>query len=132
MSDYTKVNLREVEDSATKFGFAPDLSARFANGPLELARLGLSLQRVAPNTRAPFGHRHESQEEVYVVVAGGGRIKLDEEIVELAQWDALRIPPHVARQLEAGPDGIEILAFGEADPAGPSRAAEMLQDFWTE
>jgi len=132
MADYTKVNLREVEDSAEKHGFAPALSARFANGPLELERLGLSLQRVAPNTRAPFGHRHESQEEVYVVVAGGGRIKLDDKIVDLGPWDAVRLSPQVARQLEAGPDGIEVLAFGEADPSGPSRDAEMLQDFWSD
>ena len=132
MSDYTKVNLREVEDSAPKFGFAPALSARFANTELQLERLGVSLQRVAPNTRAPFGHRHERHEEVYVVLAGSGRIKLDDEIVELGEWDAVRVPPQVSRQLEAGAEGIEVLAFGEADPGGPSQDAEMLQDFWPE
>ena len=128
MADYTKVNLREVEDSAEKHGFAPALSARFANGPLELERLGLSLQRVAPNTRAPFGHRHESQEEVYVVVAGGGRIKLDDEVLDLRTWDAIRVAPGVMRSIEAGPDGLEYLAFGA--PNTDNKDAQVVQGWW--
>ena len=132
MSDYTKVNLREVEDSAPKFGFGDALSARFAGRELEMERIGLALERVAPDTRAPFGHRHEAHEEVYVVVGGSGRMKLDDEIVELRQWDAIRVAPQVARQMEAGPDGIEVLAFGEAAPDAPTRDAEVLRDFWTD
>jgi len=133
MSDYSKVNLMEVEDSAEKFGFAPDLSTRFVNRPLGVERIGLSRQQLAPNTRAPFGHRHQTHEELYVVVSGGGRIKIDDEVVELGQWDVVRLGPEPARQLEAGPDGLEVLAFGEADsPESGKRDAEMLRDFWTD
>jgi mannose-6-phosphate isomerase-like protein (cupin superfamily) len=132
MPDYAKTNLREVEDSAEKHGFGPALSARFANTSLGLERLGLSLQRLQPNTRAPFGHRHQSHEEVYVVVSGSGRMKLDDEVVELSQWDAIRVPPEVARQLEGGPEGIEVLAFGEADPGSDTRDAEVLSGWWSD
>ena len=74
MPTHTKVNLNEVENLAEKFGFAPALEARFATGALELQRAGLSLQRLAPDTRIPFGHRHEEQEEIYVVLSGAGRM----------------------------------------------------------
>jgi quercetin dioxygenase-like cupin family protein len=130
MSEYTIVNLREVEDSAVKFGYSPDLSARFASGELGLEKSGISLQRLAPNTRTPFGHREPEQEELYVVVDGGGRIKLDDEVVELRRWDAIRVPPGVARQTEAGPDGIELLAFGAPRTGEPSNKAEALPGWW--
>ena len=133
MANYTKKNLREVEDSAVKFGFAPDMSARFASNDLGLEKSGISLQGLAPNKRGKFGHRHETQEELYVIVSGGGRVKLDDDIVELAQWDALRVPPEVARQFEAGPDGLEMLAFGAPrDSESAARDAQMLGDFWSD
>lgn len=132
MPDYTLVNIREVEDSARKFGMPEEMSARFASTALGLQKAGLSLQSLAPDSRGPFGHRHEVQEEVYVVLAGGGRIKLDDEVVELRQWDVVRVAPDVARQIESGADGIEFLAFGS--PRTPEQGmgdAEMLSDWWT-
>jgi mannose-6-phosphate isomerase-like protein (cupin superfamily) len=133
MSDYTKLNIREVEDSARKFGMPDEMSARFASTALGLQKSGLSLQSLAPDSRGPFGHRHAEQEEIYVVVAGGGRIKLDDEVVELSQWDVVRIPPEVARQVESGPEGIEFLAYGA--PRAPDDGmgdAEMLSEWWTD
>jgi quercetin dioxygenase-like cupin family protein len=133
MADYTVKNLREIEDSAVKFGYAPDMSARFASGDLGLEKSGVSLQGLAPNKRGPFGHKHGEQEELYVVVAGGGRVKLDDEIVELRTWDALRVPPEVTRQFEAGPDGLELIAYGAprtGDSAGGD--VEMLLGWWSD
>ena len=135
MAGHTKVNLRtDVEDMAPKFGHAPDLEARFATRDLELEKSGVSVQRLAPGVRMPFGHRQTEQEEVYVVVAGGGRAKLDDEIVELATWDALRVAPEVMRGVEAGDEGLEILVFGA--PAGGGRSpaddAEMTPGWWTD
>lgn len=130
MSDYSKVNLEEVEDSAPKFGFAPDLSARFAGRTLGAERIGLSLERLAPNKRAPFGHRHEKDEEIYVVVSGSGRLKIEEEIVDVAKWDAIRVPAHAARQFEAGPDGLEVLAFGESNTTDPSAPDGKIMPGW--
>jgi hypothetical protein len=101
MSGYTIRNLKDVEDAAPKFGMSPALEARFAREALELESSGVSYQRLAPDERIPFGHRHEQQEELYVVVGGGGRIKLNEDVV-LRQWDAVRIGPETMRCVEAG------------------------------
>ena len=122
MSGYTVVNLKQVEDQAPKFGYAPDLESRFARRALELENSGLSYFKAAPGFRVPFGHRHTEQEEVYIVVAGSARIKLDDEIVELGTWDAIRVPAHLTRALEGGPDGAEILAFGAPEPRERRRA----------
>lgn len=130
MPGYTLRNLKDVEDSAPEFGMAPDLEARFANSELELETSGASYLRLAPGARVPFGHRHAEQEELYVVVSGSGRIKLDDEIVELRQWDAVRIPPEVMRNLEAGRDGIELILFGA--PQVGSADVEMVPGWWSD
>ncbi len=128
MPDYTIVNLEDVEDMAPKFGLAPGLQSRFARVPLELERSGLSLYRIAPGFRLPFGHRHGEQEEVYVVVSGSMRMKVDDEVVELRRWDALRVPGSAWRAFEAGPEGAELLAFGA--PNTQNKDTEMEQGWW--
>jgi mannose-6-phosphate isomerase-like protein (cupin superfamily) len=133
MAGYTVVNLKEVEDHAPKFGFAPDLEARFATVPLELEKSGVSYQRLAPGFRIPFGHRHKAQEELYVVLSGSARLKLDDEVVELKALDAIRVPSQTMRCFEGGSEGAEILAFG-APNTGDSPAAdvEMHQGWWAD
>jgi mannose-6-phosphate isomerase-like protein (cupin superfamily) len=129
MADYTRVNLKEdVDDQAPNFGLAPNLEARMARVPLELEHSGLSYQRLAPNFRVPFGHKHKTQEEVYVVVSGSVRVKLEDEIVELKQWDAVRVPKETTRGFEAGPDCVEIVAIG-APNTGPGDAV-VEQNWW--
>lgn len=130
MADHTIKNLREVEDSAVKFGHAPDVSARFAAGDLELSTSGLSLQRLAPNVTQPFGHRHKEQEELYIVVDGTGRAKVEDEVIKLHPWDALRVAPRATRAFSAGPDGLEFLAFGAPAIGDKSAEAEMEPDWW--
>jgi mannose-6-phosphate isomerase-like protein (cupin superfamily) len=112
MPDYTIKNLKQVEDMAPKFGYAPDFEARFARHELDCQRTGISYQRLAPNTEGPFAHNHDQDEEVYVVLSGAGRIKLDDEVVDVAAWDAIRVAPHTVRAFAAGPEGLELLAFG--------------------
>jgi mannose-6-phosphate isomerase-like protein (cupin superfamily) len=130
MAGYTLKNLKtDVEDSAVKFGISPTLEARFAREPLELQNSGVSYLRIGPGERVPWGHTHKQQEEVYVVVGGSGRIKLDDEILHLRRWDAVRIDRETMRNVEAGPDGIELLLFG-APNAGPGDA-ELAQGWWT-
>jgi mannose-6-phosphate isomerase-like protein (cupin superfamily) len=131
MSDHTIVNLkRDVEDMAPKFDLSPGLESRFARIPLELENSGMSYYKVAPNFRTPFGHRHGEQEEIYVIVSGNARLKLDDEVVELGQWDAVRIPGPVTRALEGGPDGCEVIAFGA--PNTDNKDAEMFPGWWTD
>ena len=130
---YTKVNLKEdVQDSAPGFGFSPDLEARFASEDLELEQSGVGYERLAPNFRVPFGHTHKGQEELYVIVSGSGRIKIDDEIVEFRQWDAFRVPAGVWRCFEAGADGTEILAFGAPKLDDPQADAEMQPGWWSD
>ena len=131
MAEYTKVNLKEdVEDQAPKFGFAPNLESRFARKPLELEKQGISYYRVAPGFRVPFGHRHEEQEEVYVIVSGSARMKLDDDVIEMKTWDAVRVPGPVMRSFEAGSSGAEIIAVGA--PNTDTKDAEMAPGGWSD
>ena len=133
MAEYTRINLREIEDSARKHGLPEEMEARFPGGDLETEKSNISLQRYGPNFRQPFGHTHKTQEEIYVVLEGGGKLALDDEVIEVAQWDAIRVPAQVKRCFEGGPEGIEVLAIGA--PAGgppPSGDAEPLPGWWPE
>ena len=132
MPGHTILNLNDVEDMAPKFGYAPNLQARFVTGPLGVEKSGLSFQRLAPNFRMPFGHRHKQQEEVYVVMRGSGRVKLDDEIRDVKELDIVRVPGEVMRAFEAGPDGIEVLAFGAPNTGPPQEDAEMVPGWWSD
>jgi quercetin dioxygenase-like cupin family protein len=129
MADYTKLNLRsEVEDMAPQYGMAPDIEAHYARKPLGLANSGASYFKIAPGFRLPFGHTHAEQEELYVVLSGALNVKAGDDVVELGELDAIRLPAGLAHGMEAGPDGAEILAFGA--PNTDNKDAEMLQEFW--
>ena len=128
MPDYTIKNLMEVEDSAA--GRGPGLEARFARKHLNSEHLGVSYFRYAPGFKAPYGHRHREQEEAYVVAAGSGRMRLDDDIVELRRWDVIRVAPGVVRAFEGGADGLELIAIGADRPEGGD--GEMVTDFWTD
>ncbi|HYX87728.1 MAG TPA: hypothetical protein VE753_00010 [Gaiellaceae bacterium] len=128
MASYTKLNLKEVEDQAPRFGLEEKMEARMARVPLELEHSGVTYQRLAPNFRLPFGHRHKNQEEVYVLVSGSARAKLDDEVVELGPWDAIRVHRETMRSFEAGPEGAELIAVG-APNTGPGDA-ETVAGWW--
>ena len=115
MSGFSTVNLWEIENSVGDR--APGVEARFARKHLGSRDLGVSLFRYAPNLRSPMAHSHREQEEAYVVVAGSGRVLLDDELQELRQWDVVRVAPEVVRAFEAGPDGLDIIAVGGPKPA---------------
>ena len=128
MGGYTQKNLKDVENRAPKFGMPAELDARFARSALDGETLGLSLMKLEPGFRIPFGHKHSDQEEVYVVVHGSARIKVEDEIVELGEWDAIRFDKDTMRNVEAGPDGVEYLAFGAGDDP---LDAEMVPGWWS-
>ena len=128
MTNFTKKNLNEIEDSAVKHGFSETQIARFAGKDLGCESIGLALEGVKPGRRQAFGHRHEQDEEVYVVLKGSGRMRLGEEEIEIGELDAIRVAPGVMRAFEAGPDGLEVLAFGtHTDGDG-----EIDPGFWTD
>jgi mannose-6-phosphate isomerase-like protein (cupin superfamily) len=127
VAGYTRRNLRDVENMAPKFGMPDELEARFARKAIGGKTLGLSLLTFAPGFRIPFGHRHGHQEEVYVIVRGSARIKVDDDIVEVGEWDAIRFDTGTMRAVEAGPDGVELIAFGAGDDPAD---AEMVPGWW--
>jgi mannose-6-phosphate isomerase-like protein (cupin superfamily) len=127
--DYSIKNLRDVEDSAPKFGFSEVQEARFARGDLEAEGTGLAYLIVRAGRRQAFAHRHENAEEIAVVVAGTGRVKLDDDLVDLQPLDAVRLSPGVTRQFAAGPDeDLQIIVFGPHHDSD----GEIVQDFWTD
>jgi mannose-6-phosphate isomerase-like protein (cupin superfamily) len=129
---FTRRNLKaDVDDVGPGFDGAPDLEFRLATRALELEQSGLSYQRVPAGCRFPYGHTHKTQEEVYVVLGGSGRMKLDDEIVELKEWDAVRVPPGTWRGYEAGPEGLEILVIGAPNLGeSPREDVDGQRDWW--
>lgn len=124
---YTRVNLDEVEDAAPANGFGERWEARVARTDLEAEQSGVTHFRLRPGKRSPFVHRHREAEEVYVILRGRGRVKLGDEIREVAELDAIRIAPQLPRAFEAGPDGLEFIAFGPHHADG-----EPVEDDWVD
>ena len=131
---FTLTNIREdLEDLGPRFDGAPDLEFRAATKALGLEQSALSYQRVPPGYRFPYGHTHKKQEEVYVVLRGSGRMKLDDEIVELETWDVVRVSAGTWRGYEAGPDGLEIIVIGAPHLGeSPRDDVEGERDWWAD
>jgi mannose-6-phosphate isomerase-like protein (cupin superfamily) len=129
MAGYSIKNLQDVDNSAPESA-GDGLEARFARKHLDSDHLGVSYFRYGPNFRAQYGHRHREQEEAYVVVSGSGRLRLDDDIVDLKQWDVVRVAPQVVRGFEGGPQGLEIIAIGADRPEGGD--GELVRDWWTD
>jgi mannose-6-phosphate isomerase-like protein (cupin superfamily) len=125
---FTHKKLSEVKDSAPEFGMGEIQEARFAKNDLDAERTGVSHHKLKPGQRTPFGHKHEDAEEVYIVIGGSGRMKLDDEIVEVERLDAIRVSPEVIRAFEAGPEGIEVLAVG----ARHDGDGETIPGWWSD
>jgi quinol monooxygenase YgiN/mannose-6-phosphate isomerase-like protein (cupin superfamily) len=125
---FTVRNLEDAEDMAAKYGYGEMGESRFVADDLDAERTGVSHQRLRPGKRQMFAHRHHRAEEVYVVLTGSGRVRIEEELVDLHPHDAIRIGPEQTRQFEAGPDGLEYLVFSERAKGD----AEIVRDWWTD
>jgi mannose-6-phosphate isomerase-like protein (cupin superfamily) len=123
--DYTIKNLREVKDAAAEAGVSDSLEARFAHEELDAERSGVSYQVVKAGQRQPFAHKHGEMEEIYVVLSGSGRVKLDDEFEDVGPLDAIRIAPAVTRAFEAGDGDLVLLAFSPRAQGD----AEIVKDF---
>jgi mannose-6-phosphate isomerase-like protein (cupin superfamily) len=127
-ASYTHKNVADVADSAPGFGFAETQESRFGRKEVDAERTGFTHHYFKPGSRQPFGHRHEQAEEVYFVLSGSGRMKLDDEIVELQPRDIVRVSPSVMRAFEAGDEGLEVVAFGTHHPGD----GEVVQGWWSD
>jgi mannose-6-phosphate isomerase-like protein (cupin superfamily) len=116
MPPYTRINLLDIEDSIA--GKVDGLEGRFGRKHLESRDLGISHWRYKPGYHAENAHRHREQEEAYIVVSGVGRMLVNGEVIELRQWDVVRVAPEVVRAFEAGPEGLEMVAVGGPKPEG--------------
>ena len=130
MSDYTHLNLKDVEDQAPKFDMSPELEFRMARVGLGLENSGISFLRMAPGFRQPFGHKHKQQEEIYVLVNGTARMKVEDEVRDLQPWDAIRVHKDTMRCLEAGDDGAEFIVVGA--PSTRPGDGDTVQGWWSE
>lgn len=117
----------DIENAALKFGIKTHAMHSATKAP-ELEKGGLSYQKTKPNQKTPFGHYHTEQEEIYVVIKGSGRMKLNDDIIDLKEWDAVRVSQDATRQIEAGNDGIEFLVFGA--PRNEQDKGEIMNDWW--
>ena len=126
---YTTKNLRDVDDIAPRFGFEQVQEARFPREDLGSETIGLAFHRVKPDCRQAFAHRHQQAEEVYVVLSGRGRMKLDDDVIEVQPMDAIRVAPNVWRAFEADGDGLELLVFG---PRHANDGEVLEEDFWAQ
>ena len=130
MSDYTIVNLGDVENVAPSFQMPEGMDVRFPRRMLGCKVGGVGVEKLPAGVRTPFGHTHSEQEEIYVVAEGSGRVKLDDEILELRTWDIVRVGPGVMRNFEGGPEGITYIAFGA--PIGKENDGEITPGWWTD
>jgi gentisate 1,2-dioxygenase len=130
MSDYAIVNLGDVENVAPKFDMPEGMDVRFPKRMLGCRIGGVGVQKLPPGLRTPFGHAHREQEEIYVVAEGSGRIKLDDEIHDLRRWDIVRVGAGIMRNLEAGPEGITVIAFGA--PLSEESDGNLVPGWWAD
>jgi mannose-6-phosphate isomerase-like protein (cupin superfamily) len=128
MPNYTIKNLLEVDETASARN--PQVEGRFGRSSIDSEHLGVSLFRYAAGYQPTIGHRHREQEEVYVVLSGSGRVRLDDDIVDVGPWDVVRVAPSVVRGFAAGPDGLEVLAVGSDRPEGGD--GELVADWWVD
>lgn len=126
MSAYSKINLMNLDNSAQ--AKAAGVDARFARSHIDSEHLGVSHFRYPPNFKPSDGHSHREQEEVYVVLSGSGRARLNDDEVDIGPWDVVRVAPSTIRGFAAGPDGLEVLAVGSDRPEGGD--GQSAKDWW--
>jgi len=129
VSGYTIRRLEEVPDA---FGGEYPGTMRFLTGPLDAEQVAVTHRDMPPGSggKGGYGHRHNTQEEIYFVVSGRLQFKLDDEIVDVDGGSAVRVAPEVARSVwNEGPDDAQLLIFSvRMDNARDD--AEIVEDFW--
>jgi mannose-6-phosphate isomerase-like protein (cupin superfamily) len=125
-SGWAQINFDDVTDLAVGYGMQELGEARYLREQVGAEATGLTLYRMRAGRRTGFGHRHDAVEEMYVVLSGSGRVKIDDDVVDLRPRDVVRVAPACVREFEAGSDGMELLATG----AHVDGDGEMLQEWW--
>ena len=90
---------------------------------LEASALGARLWRLEPG-QASTKHRHDEQEELYVLLEGTGRARIGEEVLTLSPLDSLLVEPATVRQLFNDTEADQLWLVVGAPP-GPANTLEM-------
>jgi mannose-6-phosphate isomerase-like protein (cupin superfamily) len=131
MAGYTVKNLKEIENQGVNFGLdESDIEVRMAKDPLECTGCGVSYMKLGPGYRPPFGHAHKTQEEIYILVNGSARMKLEDEVVDMKPFTAVRVSPATTRGYEAGPEGAELIVIGTPKTGGGD--ADPVTNWWSD
>jgi quercetin dioxygenase-like cupin family protein len=109
-------DLSEDSELLSGYGLQAVAEARYVREQLGAMQIGLTHYRLQPGKPQGWAHRHSVAEEIYVALSGSGVIIVDGLSFELSQLDAVRVAPASTRELQAGADGLEVLAFGSHYP----------------
>lgn len=105
---------------------------RFLTGPLATEQVALTYRVMPPQSggKGSYGHRHKTQEEIYLVLSGRLQFKLDDEVVELGPLTAVRVPPQTVRSVwNEGPEEA-VLMIASTRIEDVRRDVELVEDFW--
>lgn len=105
-----------MEDGTATTKLDPDTEERFLplRRRLGVSSFGLNQMVLQPGQRSRI-HRHQHQEEVYIVLEGTLTLLVEDSPTELAQGELIRVAPQVRRQLvNLGPGRLVLLALGGA------------------
>lgn len=130
MGGYTIKPVAEVEDV---LGDYPG-EMHLLTYSIDAEQTALTWRRMPAKTggKGSYGHRHKSQEEIYLVVSGTLQFKLDDDIVDVSAGTVVRVAPEVVRSVwNEGPDDAELVIASRRveDPRGDT---ELVEGFWPE
>lgn len=130
MAEYTVVKVSDVPDQSENLGQDPaEYEVRFMRNPLEMQHAGVTFARYSPGFSG-IPHSHNLQEEVYVLVSGRAQALVgDNEVVDLEQWTAIRVPPEIPRALRAVGDEDAIFVKIGAPNTGPGDGRGVPEGF---
>jgi mannose-6-phosphate isomerase-like protein (cupin superfamily) len=129
MSDYTIKRLEEVDDV---LGDYPG-EMRMMTTDLEAEQVAFSYRRMPQHTggKGSYGHRHNTQEEIYFVVSGKLQFKLDDDVVDVDAGTAVRVAPETWRSVwNDEPEDAELIIVSKRVEGGSREDAEYKEDFW--
>jgi mannose-6-phosphate isomerase-like protein (cupin superfamily) len=132
MGEYSVVPVADVPNMAAEVGMDPDhFEIRLLREALGLRNFAVTFERFGGGWRPTRGHRHTLQEEVYLLVSGRAQAKLEDEVIDLEPWTAVRVPPETARAFRAAGDADAVFVAIAAPQAGFDDV-EFIQDYWTD
>ena len=99
---------------------------------IDAEQVALTYRRMPQHTggKGSYGHRHKTQEELYMVLTGKLQFKLDDDLLELEGGTTVRVAPEVARSVwNDEPEDAELIIVS-IKIENPQDDSEQVPDFW--